>query len=295
MDNEQNKALGFSTNNQLPGDESQTKKEFVKNLAAYQYWQAKLPHWEAKQILAKLRSYNVFTSKNDIIEKGEVSYSAYELFRYWLQKFGMQAKFLENFGFIWAAAERLWDEFLPDLFYVEKFIQRHNQLRNSIGVELAHVILPRHLESWAEFAQAMVPPFQSLDEIEPLYPRTNWITIIISDIADLCRNACAEKNKLLMEVVNFIYQMEEKFPDAPAYSRGFLQLLIWFAIINNKTEEVERLLNLYGYNLTMDDPIYIMISDLYNNPLPFAFNRRDSEKGMIFYHQLLQKIHNQNQ
>ncbi len=294
MDIEPNKSVGFSSYHSQP-TESNTRREFIKNLAAYQYWQGKLPNWDAKQVLNKLRAYQVFTSKNDIIAKGEISYSAYELFRDWLDRFGKQAKFLENFGFIWAAAERLWEEYLPDLFYVEKFIQRHNQLRLLIQTEAAHVLLPRYLESWAEFAQAMVPPFQSLDEIEPLYPRTNWVSLIVDDISNLCRNACSEKNKLLIDVVNFIYQMEEKFSDAPAYSRGFLQLLVWFSIINNKTEEVERLLNLYGYNLTMDDPVYAMIADLYNNPLPFAFNRRDNEKGMIFYHQLLQKIHNQNQ
>ena len=98
-----------------------------------------------------------------------------------------------------------------------------------------------------------------------------------------------------MEVVNFIYLMEEKFPDAPAYSPDFFELLVWFAIINDKTEEVERLLDLYGSHLTTESPIYRLITELYTNPLPFSFNTRGANRGMDFYQKLSQRFHQQNQ
>jgi hypothetical protein len=287
--------IGFSSYHHHPEEDSPTRRDFLKNLAAYQYWQGKLPNWKAQQILNKLRAYNVQTSKNDVLQSGEICYSAYQLFKYWLENFGTKPKFLENFGFIWAAAERLWDEFIPNIFCVEQFLKAHLTIKTNDATIPCHVLLPRYLENWAVFVHEFVPPFQSIEELEPLYPRTSWVATVINEIAQTCKLACIEKNKLLLEVVNFIYLVEEKFPDAPASAAGFLELQIWFAIINDKTEEVDRLLDLYGYNLSIDSPIYMMITELYTNPLPFAFNTRAADKGMNFYHKLIQRFQQQNQ
>ena len=158
--------IGFSSYNRHPDDDLPTRRDFLKNLAAYQYWQGKLTSWETGPILTKLRTFNVMTSKNDVLDAGEVCYSAYQLFKNWLDTFGTRPKFLENFGFIWASAERLWELFMPELLSVEAFIKLHNSVKIQNLNEAAHVLLPRYLEHWAKFVAEFVPPFQSLDELE---------------------------------------------------------------------------------------------------------------------------------
>jgi hypothetical protein len=275
---------------ELEASEETYRKSYMENMNNYRLYLDKFRTWKTDQIFAKLRALGVVTSRFGFIQQAENSFSAYEVFKSWLETFKKERKLLENFGIAWAGAEALWMQLSPDLFSVEEFIRiKENLLHNSNQLsEYNRFMLLR--ENWNRLVELLPEEFDRWTFPRHLWANEDWLEETMRDMCEVAKKACTEKNKLLPEITLWFAEVAEIFTDVKDESMYYVKFWAWVSVVNNRTETLEHILTSYQQRLLNDTEFFTMLGDLYKKPLPFAFNQADELKALSFYNQFLDKL-----
>jgi hypothetical protein len=301
------------------GREENTPKEdeivaFDLVLKNYHDYLVKLPNWDWTAVMKKLRSLGIMTSRAEFVRIADESRSEFEASLALMKKHLATSKVTqENAPFVWAAANRLWQEFTPDYISLEDVV-----------LELEFSLIMQDMD----FGDLdLAPRFQDIDDYndDPSYVLNNtillwedilndivgegetetyteanswtirwesWVEVALFSLYTAMMNAAEAEGKLSLKAFDLVQKLEETFTGMADESIIFAETKMWLAFVNGDAAAVDNWLARLLPHLDDEDKkiTFEELGDWHKTPPVYAFTPADPVRAMFFYNKMLDEI-----
>lgn len=282
---------------EFDAEEAKYEAAMRKNIESYPIWQEKLADWKWQAVADKLRALEIKISRQEFVQLAEKLPSALAVGNKFMDKVpvGKGFKMLNNLGFIWAAMEFLWKEWVEHLslenFWVEMDITYGDWHDYHADIHEAYGYCVQH---WEEFLIA--PYFREGVAYEKAatwrtMTQENCVDIALRYTLELMMDGAKKDGKLSLEMVALFHKLGQKLLKVEEKNAYYALAQIWLHLVNGNEEAVENAVAEYKERFAESvGGVYEMVADFYENPPAYAYTPANTQRSYEYKIKLLGSI-----
>ncbi len=278
-------------------EDAQYQAAMEKNLQEYPAWKEKIKRWTWKMVADKLRTLEVKISRHDFENFADELPSAFAVASKFLDRVPTNkgGKILQNLGFVWAAMEFLWDEWIGiDRVSLERFFLFHQTTDSEWkeSVLTTDAAYTSCIESWQSFFDDHCQTARSYEEVVSwLIVEDDWLEKSIQYTLELLMDGAKEQEKANLGMVALFHEIGKQLQGIETKNAYYALAQIWLHLVNGNEEALENAVEQYRSHFPDSvSSVYEMVSDFYENPPAYAYTPANTQRSYEYKIKLLSSI-----
>ena len=263
----------------------------LRHTVEYPQWLEKMQDWTIAQLLQRLRSIDIHTSKMQLEEYAESAKSALHVSNTLLTTAENSTKAIDKLSMLWAAVELLWQKMFPEWLNVEEMLKKAAKL--AMSNKNAEIVLNDFVALFDTFIEELCAEEEALNYdiiAEWCTLNAEWLNDVMAYWLQVIVKHFDSIQKIHLPTAQMVDKLHDLIEDLATRSANFAQIRLYLALINGADKEVKSIIEQIEEVMEPGKEFYEFLGQFYGNPPVYAFTTANPTLSMMYYEKMMDNL-----